>query len=128
MTNTSIMISTVDRVISFDWNLLCSALVSASSALVVRTSWCCRPYHMPPPWIQEMYLWEKGDRIFDRTRSWGLNYIISKKQSKKKKEDGYASWLDVHHFMLHSLLLLLLALILNSSSCFIVWTKCCGER
>ena len=50
MTNASVMISTVDRIIAFNGDLFSSAFVSASSAFVVSASWCRRPNHMPP-WV-----------------------------------------------------------------------------
>lgn len=49
MANTSIMVSTIYGVISFNWNLLGSASRSAPPTFVVRASWLHRPYHRSSP-------------------------------------------------------------------------------
>jgi hypothetical protein len=54
MTNTSVVIRAIDRVISLHRNLLSSASIFAASTFIVSTSWCCGSNHQSPiiPYFQ----------------------------------------------------------------------------
>lgn len=45
VTNTFVVVRTIHWVIPFNWNLLCSAFVLASSAFIVSASWSHWSYH-----------------------------------------------------------------------------------
>lgn len=50
MANTFVVVCTIDWVISFNWNLLSSAFVFASSTFIISAGWCCGSNHQSP-WI-----------------------------------------------------------------------------
>ncbi|KAK9015995.1 hypothetical protein V6N11_007082 [Hibiscus sabdariffa] len=49
MANTSVVICTVDGVVPFDWNLLSSTFVFASSTFIVSADRQRGSNHLPPP-------------------------------------------------------------------------------
>lgn len=124
MTHTSVVVSTIDRVISFYWDLLSSALVLASSAFIISTGWCCGSNHQSPCivliFLTTLY-----------TLKQKKNYPTEFKKSKREKKFAPTNYILVHLLNLFSFwrrgtmdpLMVLEWCCFSSGSCRKQWSK-----